>query len=216
MQQGEIWLRTPDAAFVHIELVDSGAEHLHGITIYRKHRQGDLIEQVEAREAVWHANHWTLLQGTISRFRENLTTDIEPFARLVTPIGVEPEALRAMFRPPSHMSLSALRAYMRKLRDRGVDMSAYARDFQLKLATPAMGIIMTLVALAGMWGAHGARHISLGFAGTLGGGAIYWLLVLAGTTFSEGQLIALLIGIWLPHLVILGAASGILWYKMRL
>lgn len=215
VQQGEIWLRTPETAFVHIELVDPGGERVHGITIYRKDRAGDLFEQVGAREAVWQANQWTLLQGTVSRFRENLTTDIEPFARLDMSIGIEPEALRSMFRPPSHMSLSALRSYMRKLQDRGVDMAAYVRDFQLKLATPVMGIGMALVALAAMWGTQGARNVSLGFAGTLCGAAVYWLLVLAGTTLSEGQLVTLLVGIWLPHLIVLSAASSILWYKTR-
>jgi LPS export ABC transporter permease LptG len=215
LQQGEIWFRTPEAAFVHIELVDPGAERVHGVTIYRKNPDGDLYEQVEAQEAVWMAGHWTLLQATVSRFRENLTTDVELFARLDLSIGIEPEALRSMFRPPSQMSLTALRSYMRKLQDRGVDMAAYARDFQLKLAIPMMGFVMTLVALAAMWGTHGARNIGLGFAATLGGAAVYWLLVLAGMTLSEGQSITLLMGIWLPHLIVLSVASSILWYKTR-
>jgi lipopolysaccharide export system permease protein len=216
LQQGEIWLRTPDAAFVHIELVDPGAERVHGVTIYSKDRAGDLFEQVEAREAVWQADHWTLLQGTVSRFRENLTTSVEPFASLERSIGLEPEALRSMFRPPSQMSLSALRSYMRKLQDRGIDMAAYARDFQLKLATPAMGLVMAVIALAAMWGTHGARNIGLGLAGTLCGAAAYWLFVLAGATLSQGQVVALVVGVWLPHLLILSVASAILWYKVRL
>jgi lipopolysaccharide export system permease protein len=215
LQQGEIWLRTPEAAFVHIELVDPGGERVHGITIYRKDRDGDLFEQVEAREAIWLADHWTLLQGTISRFRENLTTTVEPFTRLTMSIGIEPEALRSVFRPPSHMSLSALRSYMRKLQDRGVDMTAYARDFQLKLATPVTGIVMTFVALAAMWGKHGGRYLGLRLAGTLCAAAVYWLFVLTGTTLSEGQPTALLIAIWLPHLAVLSIAAGVLGYKLR-
>jgi lipopolysaccharide export system permease protein len=215
LQQGEVWLRTPEDAFVHIELVDPGAERVHGIAIYRQDRVGDLLEQVEARQAVWQADHWTLLQGTVSRFRDNLTTDRESFARLDMSIGIEPEALRSMFRPPSQMSLSTLRSYMRKLQDRGIDMAAYVRDFQLKLATPVMGIGMALVALAAMWGTQGARNTGLGFVATFCGAGVYWLIVLTGSTLSEGQLVTLLVGIWLPHLVIVSAATSILWYKTR-
>jgi lipopolysaccharide export system permease protein len=213
IQQGEIWFRAPEAAFVHIELLDPVAERIHGITIYRKKAPGELIEQVQAREAVWLAGRWTLLDGTISRFQGNLTTHVESFTRLEMPIGMEPEALRSMFTPPSQMSLSELQSYMRRLRDRGVDMTAYARDFQMKLATPFMGVVMAAVGLAAMWGTHDTRKISLGFVGTLCGAAAYWLLVMTGTALSGTQQLPILIGIWLPHFVVLGLSSFIFWWK---
>jgi lipopolysaccharide export system permease protein len=213
IQQGEIWFRASEAAFVHIELLDPAAERLHGITIYRKDAAGELVEQVEAREAVWLAGRWTLVQGTISRFQGNLTTHVEDFARLEMPIGMEPEALRSLSTPPSQMSLSELQSYIRRLRDRGVDMTAYARDFQMKLATPLMALVMTVVGLAAMWGTHDTRKISLGFVCTLCGAAAYWSLVMAGTALSGTQQLPLLVGIWLPHFIVLGLSSFILWRR---
>ena len=213
IQQGEIWYRAPEATFVHIELVDPAAERIHGITIYRKDAAGELIEQVHAREALWLSGYWTLLDGTISRFQGKLTTHVESFARLELPIGMEPEALRSMFTPPSHMSLSELQSYMRRLRDRGVDMTTYARDFQAKLATPFMGVVMAVIGLAAMWGTHETRGISVGFVGTLCGAGAYWLTVMAGSALSGTQQLPLLIGIWLPHLVALGLSSFILWRR---
>jgi lipopolysaccharide export system permease protein len=139
MQHGELWYRASEATFVHIELLDPVAERIHGLTIYRRDGAGELVEQVHAREARWLFGRWILLDGTISRFEGALPTDIEHFPRLEMPIGMEPEALRSIFTPPSHMSLSELQSYMRRLRDRGVDMTTYARDFQTKLATPVTG-----------------------------------------------------------------------------
>jgi len=213
IHQGEIWFRAPEAAFVHIELLDPAAERIHGITIYRKDAAGELVEQIQAREAVWLVDRWTLLQGTITRFQGNLTTHVENFARLEMPIGMEPGALRSMFTPPSQMSLSELQSYMRRLRDRGVDMTAYARDFQMKLATPLMGLVMAVVGVAAMWGTHDTRKISLGFVGTLCGASAYWLLVMAGTALSGTQQLPLVIGIWLPHFIVLGLSSFIFWWK---
>ena len=213
IQQGEIWYRAPEATFVHIELLDPAAERIHGLTIYRKDAAGELIEQVYAREASWALGRWTLLDGTISRFEDKLPTQIESFMRLEMPIGMEPEALRSMFTPPSHMSLSELQSYMRKLRDRGVDMTTYAQDFQTKLATPLMGLVMAVIGLAAMWGTHDTRRISLGFVGTLCGAAAYWLAMMAGTALSGTQQLPLLIGIWLPHLVALLLSSCIFWRK---
>jgi lipopolysaccharide export system permease protein len=213
IQQGEIWFRAPEAAFVHIELLDPAAERIHGITIYRKDVAGGWIEQVQAREALWLAGRWTLVDGTISRFQGSLTTHIESFTQLEMPIGMEPEALRSIFTPPSQMSLSELQSYMRRLRDRGVDMTAYARDFQMKLATPLMGVVMAVVSLAAMWGTHDTRKLSLGFVGTLCGAAVYWSLVMAGTALSGTLQLPLVIGIWLPHGVVLGFSSFIVWWK---
>ena len=213
IQQGEIWVRGADATFVHIELLDPAAERLHGVTIFRKDAAGELIEQVQAREAVWLANRWTLLQGTISRFQGTLATHVEQFARLERSIGVEPEALRSMFTPPSQMSLSELQSYMRRLRDRGVDMTVYARDFQLKLANPLMGLVMAVVGLAAMWGTHDIRQIGLGFVATLCGAGVYWLLVMAGTALSSSQQLPLLLGIWLPHMIVFGVSSVIFWWR---
>jgi lipopolysaccharide export system permease protein len=213
IQPGEIWFRAPEATFVHIEFLDPEAERIHGITIYRKDTAGGLIEQVQAREALWSAGRWTLLDGTINHFQGSMTTHTENFARFEVAIGMEPEALRSMFTPPSHMSLSALRSYMRKLRVRGVDMTTYARDFQTKLATPFMGVVMAIVGLAAMWGTHDTRKISFGFVGTLCGAAAYWLMALAGTSLSGTQHLPLVIGIWLPHVVVLGLSSLIFWRR---
>jgi LPS export ABC transporter permease LptG len=216
IEHGEIWFRTPEKAFVHIELVDAAAERLHGITIYNKDDSGELSEQIEAREAIWLGGQWGLLQGTISRFRDNLPAQVESFTHLNIPIGIEPEALRSMFRPPSHMSLSELRSYMRKLRGRGVDMEAYAKDFQLKLALPVMGVVMTVVSFAMMWGTHAARRPELGLVATLCGAAAYWLLAIAGTALGASQQIPLLLGIWLPHAVVLLCSAIIFWRKTSL
>jgi lipopolysaccharide export system permease protein len=215
IEHGEIWFRTPEKAFVHIELVDAAAERIHGITIYRKDNAGELSEQIEAQQAIWLGAQWSLLHGTISRFRDNLPMQIEPFTYLDIPIGIEPEALRSMFRPPAQMSLSELRSYMRKLRGRGVDMEAYARDFQLKLAVPIMGVVMAVVGFAAMWGTHAARPIGLGFVATLCGALVYWLLATAGTALSASQRIPLLLGIWLPHVVVLSCSAVIFWRKAR-
>jgi lipopolysaccharide export system permease protein len=213
IEHGEIWFRTPEKAFVHIELFDATAERIHGITIYHKDNSGELSEQVEAQEAVWAGEQWSLLHGTISRFRDNLPAQIERFTRLNMPIGIEPEALRSMFRPPSQMSLSELRSYMRKLRGKGVDMEAYARDFQLKLAVPIMGVVMAVVGFAAMWGAYAARRPGLGFVATLCGAAGYWLLAMAGTALSASHQLPLLLGIWLPHAVVLIGSVVIFWRK---
>jgi lipopolysaccharide export system permease protein len=213
MQQGELWFRASEATFVHIELLDPAAERIHGLTIYRKDAAGELLEQVHAREARWLLGRWVLLDGTVSRFQGKLTTHIDHFTRLEMPIGMEPEALRSMFTPPSHMSLSELQSYMRRLRDRGVDMTTYARDFQTKLTTPFMGVVMTVIGLAAMWGTHDTRRISFGFVSTLCGAAAYWLTMMAGTALSGTQQLSLLLGIWLPHLIALGLSSVIFWRK---
>jgi lipopolysaccharide export LptBFGC system permease protein LptF len=142
-----------------------------------------------------------------------VTTHDEAFTRLEMAIGMEPEALRSMFTPPSHMSLSELQAYMRKLRDRGVDMTTYARDFQMKLATPFMGVVMAVIGLAAMWGTNDGRQISLGFVGTLCGAAAYWLVMLAGTALSTAQQLPLLIGVWLPHVLVLSLSCLIFWRR---
>jgi lipopolysaccharide export LptBFGC system permease protein LptF len=154
-----------------------------------------------------------LVDGTISRFQEKLPTHIERFTRLEAPIGMEPEALRSIFTPPSHMSLSELHSYMRRLRDRGVDMTTYARDFQTKLATPVMGLVMAVIGLAAMWGTHDTRHISVGFVLSLCGAAAYWGIMMAGTALSSAQHLSLLLGIWLPHLIALSLSSVVFWRK---
>ncbi|MBI3327286.1 MAG: LptF/LptG family permease, partial [Nitrospinae bacterium] len=209
VQQGELWYRTPDAALVHIEFVDPKTARIHGISIYRKDRSGELFELVEAREAIWMRDRWALLQGVITRFRANVVTNTEPFTQIDLAIGLEPDDLRSLFRPPSHMSLSELRSYLRKLRGRGIDMLAYIIDLHTKLAHPCKAVVMTVVGLAAMWGARNARRISLGFASTLCAGAAYGLVVAAGTALSRSQQLPLPLALWLPHLVTLGLSTWI-------
>jgi len=92
-------------------------------------------------------------------------------------------------------------------------MTIYARDFQTKLATPLMGVVMAVVGLAAMWGTHDTRRISFGFVSLLCGAAAYWITMMAGTALSGTQQLPLLVGIWLPHLVALALSSVIFWRK---
>jgi lipopolysaccharide export system permease protein len=212
MQQGELWFRAPDAAFVHIELFDPASERLRGITLYRKDSSSRLIEQAQAREAVWLAGHWLLLDGTIRHFQGNLPAQVDTFTQLEVPIGLEPAELQSISTPPAQMSLSGLWAYMSRLRDRGVDMTAYAQDFQTKLATPTMAMVMAVVGLTAMWG-HNTRRMSLRFISTLCGAAAYWLLVMAGTSLNSSQHLSLQMGIWGPHVMVLSLSSVLFWWK---
>ena len=212
MQQGELWFRAPDAAFVHIELFDPASERLHGITLYRTDPSVRLMEQVQAREAVWLAGRWLLLDGTIRHVQGTLPAQVDTFTQLEVPLGLEPAELRSISTPPAQMSLSDLQAYMRRLRDRGVDMMAYVQDFQTKLATPTMAVVMAVVGLTAMWG-HNTRRISLGFISTLCGAAAYWLLVMAGTSLSGSQHLSIQMGIWGPHVMVLSLSSVLLWWK---
>lgn len=213
VQQGEIWYRAPDAALVHIELIDPEGGRVHGITMFRRGRTGELIEQVEAREGIWTEGQWTLFDGTISRFGGNLVVEVETFSRRTLAIGLAPEDLRSMLRPPSYMSLSELRTYLRKLRHRGVDILAYMIDFQLKLTTPLMDVAMAMLGLATMWGARNARQLSLGFASTLCAGAGYWLLVTTGISLSRSHQLPFPVAIWLPHLIALALSAYVFWRK---
>jgi lipopolysaccharide export system permease protein len=212
MQQGELWFRAPDAAFVHIELFDPVAERIHGIALYRMDPGGGLLERIQAREAVWLAGRWMLLDGTISHFQSHLAAQVDTFTQLERPIGLEPAGLQSISTPPAQMSLSDLRTYMRRLRDRGVDITAHAQDFQTKLATPLMAVVMAVVGLTAMWG-HNTRRMSLGFISTLCGAAAYWLLVMAGTALSSSQLLSLPMGIWGPHVMVLSLSSMLFWWK---
>jgi lipopolysaccharide export system permease protein len=212
MQQGELWFRAPDAAFVHIELFDPVAERIHGIALFRTDPDGGLLERIQAREAVWLAGRWMLLDGTISHFQGNLAAQVDTFTQLEKPIGLEPAGLQSISTPPTQMSLSDLRTYMRRLRDRGVDITAHAQDFQTKLATPLMAVVMAVVGLTAMWG-HNTRRMSLGFISTLCGAAAYWLLVMAGTALSSSQHISLQMGVWGPHVMVLSLSSMLFWWK---
>jgi len=213
VQQGEIWYRAPDAALVHLELIDPEGGRVHGITMYRRGRTGELIEQVEAREGIWEEGQWTLFDGTITRFGGNMVTQVETFPRRTLAIGLAPEDLRSMLRPPSYMSLSELRSYLRKLRHRGIDILAYMIDFQVRLTTPLMDVAMAMLGLAAMWGARNGRQLSLGFASTLCAGGGYWLLVTTGISLSRSHHLLFPVAIWLPHLIALSLSTYVFWRK---
>lgn len=141
------WIRQEDetgSAVLNANLARDRGQTLTDVTIVRWHKDGALLNRIDATTALYRGDHWLLL-GT--KITENDGRVVEGGAlRLKT--NLRPENLFGASTPPESVPFWELREAAHKLEGTGGNSKAYLVQFHKLLSLPAFFIAMILIAAA--------------------------------------------------------------------
>lgn len=174
----DIALTGADGRFWHVRRFDAASRTLEGVRIVRTEGP-QVVERIDAAQAVWRDDRWTLLDGTRRLFRDGEET-VLPFADLSPPgLGVTPEAFARDVVDPQEMNLRQLADHVRRIRESGGDATEAAVDIHFLVGFPLINVIVVFM---GIVLASGPRKttIASGFGLTVLVSFGYYLLVSLG------------------------------------
>ncbi|NOT58335.1 MAG: LptF/LptG family permease, partial [Deltaproteobacteria bacterium] len=168
--------------FYRIEHFDPNTNMLSGLLAYTLDDQFRVHSLIEATRATWRAGHWQC-EGFQEKF---FTANTESSTHSCTTVIKEsPEDFSLVAMEAEEFSSQQLREFIADLQRKGLDVTTYQVDLQLKSALPLAILAMTLLGIA--LAVPGARQLtlatSLGIALVVGFG--YWFLL--GLTVSLGN-----------------------------
>jgi lipopolysaccharide export system permease protein len=205
------WLRQGDD-IVRIQRFDVAADELHGVTIFRRDRQGNLIAEIEAAGARVENGAWVLRDVTRSAVASGV---VEHQESLDWANDLDPTLLAAVIAPPRE---TPLRQLLRVIRTPGLGTQPryrYMLWLQERLAAPATTVAMMMV-IVGLVRPSGGRTaqgwlIAMGVAV----GFVCWTfdgLVLA---IGDLGLVPPALAAWTPLLVFAATAASIMLHQER-
>jgi len=208
-RDSDIWYRAQDDRFVHISLIETQSGIIRGMSIFELSPNFDLLRRIDAREASFGAQEWTVRNGYQLELDQN-PIRITPFKQMVVPLKERPEEFARVARSPEEMSYIQLREYIGRLVKSGVSATRYLVDLHAKIATALVSLIMAILGVSfGLRTGRSGVMIWVGFCIPIG--FLYYMLLVLGFSLGRGGALPPLVAAWLPNLVFGVAGVTSLW-----
>jgi lipopolysaccharide export system permease protein len=206
-RDSDIWYRAQDDRFVHISLIETQSGLIRGMSIFELSPGFDLLRRIDAREATWGPEGWTLRNGYQA---ERKPFRIAPFKELTVQLKERPEEFARVARSPEEMSYAQLREYIDRLVKSGVSATRYMVDLHAKVSTALVSLIMAV--LGASFGLRtGRAGVMVWVAACIPVGFVYYVVLVLGISLGRGGAVPPLIAAWLPNVVFAFASLASLW-----
>ena len=208
-RDSDIWYRAQDDRFVHISLIETQSGLIRGMSIFELSPGFDLLRRIDAGEATWGPEGWSVRNGYQMELNKN-PIRITPFKELVLSLKERPEEFARVARSPEEMSYAQLRAYIDRLVKSGVSATRYMVDLHAKVSTALVSLIMAV--LGASFGLRtGRAGVMVWVAACIPMGFVYYVILVLGISFGRGGALPPLVAAWLPNVVFAAAGVASLW-----
>jgi lipopolysaccharide export system permease protein len=208
-RDSDIWYRAQGNRFVHISLIETASGLIRGMSIFDLSPEFDLLRRVDAREATWGADGWSVRDGYWLDLSKG-SVRIEPFQEMAVPLRETPEEFARVARSPEEMSYAQLRQYIERLVSSGVNANRYRVDLYAKVATALVSLVMALIGVS--FGLRtGKAGVMIWVGASVPMGFLYWMLLSLGIQLGRGGALPPLLAAWIPNLVFGTAGLFSLW-----
>jgi len=198
----DLWYRASRSRFLHIALMEASSATLRDLTVYELRPDFTLARRIVARKATWKEGRWDLEEGYTFTLKEGGAVVSERFGRFPLDLRETPQDLEGIMRLPQEMNFLELLAYIRRLKESGINASRYLVDLHAKGASAFAILVMALIGAT--FGLRVGRAGIMVWAGAcIPLGFIYWVLLSVGFTLGKNGLLVPFLAAWLPNLLFL-------------
>ena len=199
------WLRR-DADILRIEKIDPGQVELHGLTIFRRDADGNLIAKIDAVRAVFEDGSWTLYDVARS---EITSATVEKLGHMAWSGDVAPGDLDLLITSPAEMPLRELLRVVDDPELGSQPAYRYATWLHERIAGPVTTAMLLLLTVAIARPPRGRATQGMLVAAGIGSGFLLWTFDSLVLNFGDLGLVPPLLAAWTPVPVIAAIAASI-------
>jgi len=182
----DVWLRQRSVdgeAIIRATSFEAPTTTLRGVTAFVMDQNNQLLERIEATEAVLRKGHWRFLKARV------ISIDVEPASHEVYLLATNltPDEIRSALGPGEAVSFWSLPTIVSRLELAGLDATGYRLVYQTLLARP--GLLVAMVLLAACFSLKFLRSGGLArmvLGGVSAGFALYMATKVAGDLGNAG------------------------------
>jgi lipopolysaccharide export system permease protein len=199
------WLRR-GADILRIQTIDPGQVELHGLTIFRRDGEGNLIAKIDAARAVFGDGSWTLYDVARS---EVASATVDTVGHTSWSGDVAPDDLDVLIASPAEMPLRTLLRVVADPELGSQPAYRYATWLHERIASPATTAMLLLLTVAIARPPRGRATQGTLIAAGVGIGFLLWTFDNLVLNFGDLGLVPPVLAAWTPVPVIAAIAASI-------
>jgi lipopolysaccharide export system permease protein len=194
-----VWYKG-DRSIYWIGSFDGRQMRMHNVVLYFFDESFRPIKIIKAEKGEWVDPGWRIQNGFVQKAVSENEYSFEQFDTLTVDLNAQPDAFLRPVKEPEEMGYWELKRFASKIQNEGYDVTRYLVDLNIKLAFPAINILLVLIGIP-IAVAVGRGGIPL--AVTAGIGTCFLFLVVFGVVRSLGLsgVLPPLVSAWLSNCV---------------
>lgn len=203
-RKDRIWLRSDPNYVWNIRHLDTNRKTLNGITLYEVNEaDGSIKSRLDADYAVFNegGKGWWFQNAAYRQFDTNRNFTEKYFRRLWLNIDATVEDFLIAKKDPDEMTFREILEYIREIRKEGYDDTRYMVDMQVKIAFPAIGLVMALISVpfAETMKMRGGHLMGIGLAVIIG--AVFWFIFSMAVALGHSGKLPSLLAAYGAHII---------------
>ena len=204
IKQSKIWYRSKNLIY-NLRSFDPKKNLISGISIYTFNERFDLVQQIEAKSAVYENDAWLLQDGLLTIFEGKPAYPLsQRFRTQVLQLSEKPDDFKEIEKEVETLRLKNLWRYIQRNKEAGIDTRSYEVTFWSKISLALVPLIMAILGIpfSTQYQRHSsvARDISLCFLIVV----IYWLFFSTALSMGKSGWMQPVVAAWLPNLMFFG------------
>lgn len=199
-KKNKIWFRSDDGSIWNIDLLDTEANTLIGVSVFR-FKDGRLKDRIDCRQAKWTGTKWIFYDGWVRNFDNEDSFGSEYFKSREFMVTESPADFMSISISPEEMGFVEIGEYIKKIKKEGLDATKYIVDRQIKISFPAVGFIMALIGIpfSLRTGRQGGFTVGVGSSVVIG--FIVWFIFSMGVSLGHAGKLPPIVSAWGANII---------------
>jgi lipopolysaccharide export system permease protein len=209
-REGALWVKGFDGSLIRIKDFVEDRNKVLKVSIFNFTPDFNLKQRIEAEEAEWIDNSWTLKEAAVFNFKNSTTTRHE---KLIFSALEEPKIFKEEVRKPGEMNFFELYAYYKRLEHAGFKNLKYMVELYGKLAYPTVNLVMILFGIAIALNTKlggGLRAAGLGLVVIIS----YWLVLSISLSLGHTGVISPALAPWISP-ALFGISGSYMFMRIK-
>jgi lipopolysaccharide export system permease protein len=202
LKNDRIWLKKGNV-ISKIDLFDTKNDLMRGVTLIELSPDYTIKRRLDAEDGVYVENSWVFRNVVERTFDREGNPYRKFYPSLSGFISEPPQAFKSIQRNPEEMSFAELSNYIKRLKERGLNVKRYMVDLYNKISFPFVNVIMVTVACSIGLRYSKTKHLSKGIFVGIVVGASYWFLHSLSLSFGYSEIFPPFFAAWLTNLLFL-------------
>lgn len=211
IKQDKIWYRSKNLIY-NLQRFDLKTKMIYGMSIYHFDPDFNLTQVIDAEKAEYSkSDGWKLMNGTITSINEeDPFPETKTFENRVIQITETPREFQEIEKEVDALRLKELLRYIQRVKAAGADTKSYEVKFHSKISLSFIPIIMCVLGVPFSVRSRREGGVAKDLSLCLGLTFFYWLFFSIGLSLGTNGVLPPILSAWLPSLIFLGLAMGLI------
>ncbi len=198
LKQDKVWYRSKNMIY-NLQRFDPKTQTIHGMSVYTFDDDFNLVQVIDADQALYTTTGWKLMHGTVTVFVEDDPFPLtKQFAEKELQIAETPREFQEIEKEVDGLRLRELRDYVSRMKNAGADTKAFEVKFHSRISLSFIPVVMCFLGIPFSVRSRREGGVAKDLGLCLVITFFYWLFYSVGLSLGANGALPPWLAAWLP------------------